>query len=145
MLSSQKQTAFKVNVEGGAKEQSKDKDKEQNEDPYLDPDKDPKILAHKICSIFRGTIEAAKKGVGYLVKFKHGGKNFTVRIMGRNSGQRSEPYYRITNDRTSKNLPLDINGRFSDFLEETHIDISKTSAQDIINIIQEFIKMGGKL
>ena len=64
--------------------------------------------------------------------------------------RRSSPYFRIITGRgTLKGINGSTNslnklGKFSHLRGETHIDIAETSFRDIIDIIERFIKEGGK-
>ncbi len=80
--------------------------------------------AKKVAKANKGTIKRARSGKGWTVTTK----KHTVRFMGKNSGQRTKPYYRMS--RTGKSS-MDAKGRFSSDPAATHIKLRWNSYRNV--------------
>lgn len=85
--------------------------------------------ARKVAKVNNGTIKRAKNKKGWVVTTK----NHTIRFMGRNSGQRKKPYYRISH---KKKGAMDARGRYSSDRAKTHIKLTWRSHRNINKLLR---------
>ncbi|MFO3790191.1 DNRLRE domain-containing protein [Bacillus mojavensis] len=80
--------------------------------------------ARKVAKANKGVIKRAKTKKGWVVTTK----KHTVRLMGRNSGQRKRPYYRMSHH---KKGAMNAKGHYSNNQAETHIKLRWHSYRNI--------------
>jgi hypothetical protein len=95
---------------------------------------DPETVANDVAEYYGSEVTPLKNG--YSVKVDTGGKPITVRVMGEGSGGRSAPYYRIGVDGKGGLAP---DGTFSSDRAITHTDLSPSSVNEIIGIINKYL------
>ncbi len=88
-------------------------------------------LANKVANKYGGSVRIADNGKGYVVKTN----NITTRVMDSGGGRTN--YYKISNQGKGS---FDRFGNYTSDLSKNHIDIGPNSYDEIINIIDEFVK-----
>ncbi|MGT2964060.1 hypothetical protein [Streptococcus acidominimus] len=90
-------------------------------------------MANEIAEKTGGVVKQLKNG--YKVEVSNGSKPIVIRLMDTGSGQRLQPYFRVSIDGRGS---LDINGQLSSNRADTHIDISGKSVEQILDMIEKY-------
>ncbi|MFU0789865.1 MAG: Ntox17 domain-containing protein [Virgibacillus proomii] len=85
--------------------------------------------ARKVARVSKGTIKRAKNKKGWVVT----SKKHTVRFMGKNSGRRKKPYYRMSHRSRGT---MNVKGQYSSNKAETHIKLKWRSHRKVNKLLR---------